>query len=223
MQRPGPWILVLTATACAQGSLENAGSSFGQSASATQVTTVADTGDDASSSSGAAETTSVAESSGASGTATATTTPTTEGGSSGAVESSSSGAQEESSSGAPITTMGVETSSSDDGTPPPPDASAWGSCDEADCEAGNDCLNITGLREFSPWCSPQCVVDLDCPAPPDGDAYIGCLASGEGEEEPTNCVLVCEYDGLDYGTCPTGMACAAVPDQATPISLCMWP
>lgn len=225
MQRLGPWIVVLTATACAQGSLENGGSSFDPTASATQVTAAADTGDGASSGGDDGESTAIVSDSGdASSSMPVTTAPATEEGSSSAIESSgSTGAAEDSSSSGPITTMGAPSSSSDDGTPPPPDASAWASCDEADCEAGNDCLNITGLREYLPWCSPQCIVDLDCPAPQDGDAYVGCLASGEGEEDPTNCVLVCEYDGLDYGTCPTGMACAAVPGQTTPISLCMWP
>ena len=32
----------------------------------------------------------------------------------------------------------------------------------------------------------------------------------------------CEIDGLDYGTCPTGMTCTSVPGQDPSVSLCMW-
>lgn len=111
--------------------------------------------------------------------------------------------------------------SNDDGVMPPPEAGPWEDCQAATCEVGTDCITVNGVAG-EPYCSPQCVTDLDCPFPDSGDASPYCLLVGEGAVDPTNCALVCEVDGLDYGTCPDGMSCTSVPGQDPSISLCMW-
>ena len=159
-------------------------------------------------------TTSAADSSGSSSGAPVT-----------ASESSSvGGSLEESSSGAPATTEAgddmAEMPMEDDGPLPPPDP--WESCAMADCDAGSLCINFTGLRDYSPYCAPECMVDADCPYP-GGDALVTCALIEEGATEPTHCAVICEYDGAVLGACPDGMQCADVPDQMTQVAVCMWP
>jgi hypothetical protein len=134
-------------------------------------------------------------------------------------ESSSEGGPAESSDSGSTTSMSSESSST--GSTPAP--GAWEECDGVVCEAGNDCTAVTGLRGNAPFCSPQCMTDDDCPPPPDGDATPICALAIDGADSPTNCALLCAYDGMDYGTCPAGMDCTEIPDQTTPVSLCAWP
>lgn len=211
---------VLALAACAKGSLDNT-TTFGGSFSTTQSASSADASGDEEDSGDTGGSTSGGGDGEGDTTMPVTTMPITtdpassEGG-------PDSGPAQESSDGGPITTMTTDPST-DDGMPPPPDVGPWEACDLAACEAGNDCIELTGLRSNPPYCSPQCTTDADCPAPPDGDALPVCALSADGATDPTNCALLCEYDGLPYGTCPAGMACTDVPDQTTPVSICMWP
>jgi hypothetical protein len=207
---------MLALVACAKGTLDNA-QNFGVSVSTTQSSSASNGDDDESTTD--ADDGSESEG-GTAGSDPATTDPaTTE--SAGTDPGESSGVLEESSSGAPITTMSEE-SSSTGGGPVLPDVGPWEACDLADCELGNDCIGLTGLRSYAPYCSPVCVTDDDCPFPDDGDALPVCALSVD-DADPTNCALLCEVDGVPYGTCPGGMSCAEVPDQPTPVSICMWP
>lgn len=215
---------------CAQGSLEGPG--FGLPVTATQPAQ-SDTGDDDDDETGSSS----GEGSGSVSASGGVTSAADAGSSSGdpvsaGPESSDDGvtvdpSAEESSSGVDPTDASATdpTDASDDGDPPPPpppDAGPWESCEAADCEAGNDCITVTGLDANDAYCSPQCQTDLDCPYPDTGDATPFCALVADDAVDPTNCALVCEYDGLDYGTCPNGMECAGIPGQDPTISLCMW-
>jgi hypothetical protein len=218
MDRRLPLMLALVA-ACAEGSLANPG--FGAPVSTTQPTP-SDSGEE-----GDAE-------------GTGTTSGGGEGGSSGPADESSSGSpgsgpQDSSSSGATDPSAG---SSSDGGATdpsagsssgavepppdPPPSVGPWESCEAATCDAGADCITVTGLDANDAYCAPTCVIDSDCPLPASGDATPFCALVADDAVDPTNCALVCEYDGADFGTCPNGMACTSIPGQAPTISLCMW-
>ena len=114
--------------------------------------------------------------------------------------------------------MGDEMPMDDGAVPPEP----WESCALVDCDAGSVCISVTGLREYSPYCAPDCVTDEDCPYP-GGDALVTCALVEDGAMDPTSCAAICEYDGAVLGACPDGMECAEVPDQTTQIAICMWP
>lgn len=219
MDRRRSLLGVLALAACAKGTLDNT-TTFGVSFTTTQSASSAeDSGDEADSGDTGGSTSEGGEADAT--TAPVTTAPiTTDPASSDG--GADSGPAEESSGGGPVTTMTTDPAT-DDGMPPPPDVGPWEACDLADCEAGNDCIELTGLRSNAPYCSPQCTEDADCPLPPDGDALPVCALSSDGAAVPTNCALLCEYDGLPYGTCPAGMVCTDVPDQMTPVSICMWP
>ena len=177
-----------------------------------------------SASDGAETTTSAATDTGATTTLTTSASDTTA--SSVADTSSGSGPPQESSSEAgPAesdggSTMATSSESSSTGGMPAP--GAWEECEGVMCEAGNDCTTITGLGNAA-FCSPQCMDNGDCPPPPDGDATPVCALVAGGADSATNCGLLCAYDGMDYGTCPAGMDCTELPDQMTPVSLCLWP
>lgn len=216
-----PALLLAFVAACAEGSLANPG--FGAPVSTTQPTPSDSGGDED------------AE------TSTGTAAGGAEGDSSGPEAASSSGApesgpQDSSSSGATDPSAGSSSdggatdpsagSSSDGGVEPPPDpppsVGPWESCEAATCEPGSDCITVTGLDANDAYCAPACVTDDDCPLPDSGDATPFCALVADDAIDPTNCALVCEYDGADFGTCPNGMACASIPGQAPTISLCMW-
>ncbi len=214
-----PVVLVL---GCAQGSLGDPGFGVPQATVTQGVSVGAGSGDSSSggggTEEGSAEGSGDASASQPDGTTSFDATGDS-GGESTAGETGESGPPGESGE------SGVAESSSSaggDDAPPPPDAAAWESCEAAGCEAGADCITVTGLRANDAFCSPQCVTDLDCPDPGSGDALAFCGLIADDAVEPTHCALLCEYDGLDYGACPNGMVCAAIPGQVTPISLCMW-
>ena len=192
-------------TACAQGSLDNGG--FGFSASgpgpvSTTATATAGDSDGASSSSGAAE-----AGSGEASTAVATTTSDAmESSSGGAVDTSTGGAASSGSDASASMTDASMTGASMTGGDPPPEVGEYEDCAAATCVDGSDCIELTDLPANDAFCSPQCTVDADCPAGPGGDALPVCALSDAMAVDPTNCVLLCEYDGLDYGTCPGGTA-----------------
>ena len=229
-----PMVLVL---GCAQGDLEGPGS-FGLPNTTTLTTTQADTEDDdgeteddTDDGDGDGDTGPSTQSSTDPATEDASTsTPVTtaedssgDGSTSPDDSASASASAEESSSTDPIdpTDATNDDGAMDDGVEPPPDAGAWGNCEAAVCELGNDCITVNGVVGDA-YCAPQCATDLDCPFPDSGDATPMCLLVGEGAVDPTNCTLVCEVDGLDYGTCPNGMTCTSVPGQDPTVSLCMW-
>ncbi|MBK8236544.1 MAG: hypothetical protein IPK74_13390 [Deltaproteobacteria bacterium] len=207
-------------TACAQGSLDNGG--FGFSASgpgpvSTTATATAGDSDGGSSSSGAAE----ASGDEASTAAATTTGDATASSSGGAADTSTGGAASSSDASASMTDASM-TGASMTGGDPPPEVGEYEDCAAATCVDGSDCIELTDLPANDAFCSPQCTVDADCPAGPGGDALPVCALSDAMAVDPTNCVLLCEYDGLDYGTCPGGMSCTSIPGQTTSISVCMW-
>ena len=224
---------------CAQGDLDP-GATFGMS-----NPTVPDdddddgTGDDDGSTGGSAGetsggettggpadgTTSAVESSGdSSGAPVTASADESSSGGSGIEESSSTAATNEAGDemaemGDEMAEMGDEMPMEDDGGVP---TEPWESCALMDCEAGSLCINVTGLRDYSPYCAPECMTDDDCPNP-GGDALIACALVEEGATEPTHCAAICEFDDMVLGDCPAGMQCAEVPDQMTQIAVCMWP
>jgi hypothetical protein len=135
------------------------------------------------------------------------------------IEDSSSSASATTEAGDEMAEMGDEMPMEDDGMIP---TEPWESCALMDCDAGSLCINVTGLRDYSPYCAPECMTDDDCPYP-GGDALVTCALVQEGETEPTHCAVICEYDDAVLGDCPVGMQCAEVPDQMTQIAVCMWP
>jgi hypothetical protein len=227
-------LALLLVAGCAAGSLEN--NSFGLPATATQpMTTAGDDDDDTGGS------TTGDDPSGNSASAEETTAPPT------TADDSSAGPADDSTDATddpsitnptddptndptddPTTdptdaeSTGPVDPSTDDGAMPPPMVGEWENCAQAICDAGNDCIGVVGLDNNDAYCAPQCVSDLDCPLPASGTAEPYCLLVAENEVDPTNCALVCEYDGFDFGTCPNGMQCAAIPDQSPTVSLCMW-
>jgi hypothetical protein len=228
----------LLSAACAQGDLQTGGS-FGMTSPATMAGDDDDgTGDDDGSTGTAGETSgasttgglddgttsavdSSGESSGAPVTASADESSSM---GSGLVESSSSAASSEAGddmaeAGDEVTSSGDDMPMEDDGAVPP---EPWESCEAMACDAGSLCINVTGLRGFSPYCAPECMVDADCPYP-GGDALVSCALIEDGATEPTHCAVICEYDDMVLGECPDGMQCAEVPDQMTQVALCMWP
>ena len=231
-----PLMLVL---GCAQGSLEGPGS-FGLPSTATMTTTTqgdtddddgeteddTDDGDgdgDGDTGSSTPSSTDPSTADDESSSAPITTAEDSSEDDSASLDDSASASGQESSSSDPSAsaTNSDDGASMDDGALPPPDAAGWENCEAAVCELGNDCITVDGVAGEA-YCAPQCVTDLDCPYPDTGDATPFCLLVGEGAVDPTNCALVCEADGLDYGTCPDGMSCTSVPGQDPSISLCMW-
>lgn len=112
-----------------------------------------------------------------------------------------------------------ESSSEDDGTEPLADE--YESCATNECVAGSQCIDITDLEEYDPFCSPDCESDADCPSV-GGGVESWCALVPDGELDPASCVLVCSYDDDVLGDCPGAMDCIEVPGQDPPISVCMW-
>lgn len=217
--------IVLALVGCAKGDLDN-GTSFGFTASATlPATASADDGDGEEGSTAGDDDESTAEGQAeGSGDGEASTQPAT----TDEPPAESSGGGEEESSDGPIepgssSTDPVGESSSDDGAEPPPEVGPWEDCDAAVCEDGTDCVEITGLRGNAPYCSAQCVSDLDCPDPATGTAIPVCALALNDAEDSTNCALLCSFDDVPQGTCPNGMVCTDLPGAMTQASLCMWP
>jgi hypothetical protein len=231
-------LLLALSVGCAQGSLEGPGS-FGLPTGAT-MTTQADTGDDEGETED--ETDEDGDGDGDTGPSTQSSTDpstdtamddssssapitTAEDSSDGSASLDDSASAEDSSSSdasaSASATNSDDGASMDDGVEPPPEVGPWENCEAATCEVGTDCLTVNGVAGEA-YCSPQCIDDLDCPYADTGDATPFCLLVDEGDVDPSNCTLVCEVDGLDYGTCPTGMTCTSVPGQDPSVSLCMW-
>ncbi len=228
-------IAVALAGGCAQGNLDP-GSSFGMTQAASSADDDDDDDDDTGEDedeTGADAGSTGAESTGASaddGTSAADSADTSSGAPvTATAEESTTTAPAESSEGEPATTEAGDDMSeeSTDDMPaeddaPPPMAEPWESCETLACVADAPCITVTGLRDYSPYCAPECMVDADCPDP-GGTAQVVCGLVPEGETEPTQCAAFCEFDGMVLGVCPVGMSCVDVPDQPTQIAVCMWP
>ncbi|MBX7082998.1 MAG: hypothetical protein K1X88_27580 [Nannocystaceae bacterium] len=218
-------LLSVALVACAQGSLDGP-TSFGFTVGMTNVT-VGDGGEESTGGGSDSDTSAGSGSTGGSASASAdggsTSTGAAEGSSSDSgLSASASMSAGESSSGASASADGGSMTTMDPPPPPPMDVGPWEDCANANCEAGNDCIELTDVMTDEPYCSPQCTTDADCPLPATGDALPICALSADGAADPTNCALLCEYDNLPYGTCPNGMTCTDIPGQTTQIALCVW-
>jgi hypothetical protein len=227
-------VLTCVSGGCAQGDLD-ANTSFGMTQAGSTADDddddddeSADDGDTTGGSDGGSSSAGSTSASADGDTSTADSADSSSGAPVTATAEESTTAPAESSEGEPATTeAGDEMSESSDGMPmeddgPPPMADAWESCDTLACVADAPCITVTGLRDYSPYCAPECMVDADCPDP-GGTAQVVCGLVPEGETEPTQCAAFCEFDGMVLGVCPPGMSCVEVPDQMTQIAVCLWP
>ncbi len=214
--------LFLIATGCAVGDSGGNGSSFSTTGTPSTVTTGTTDSTDTNAEMGSEESGTNSETTDTTATDTDPTTttgdpttttgdPTTTTG-----DPTTTTGDPTTTTGDPTTTTTTSTSTSTSTSSTTGGGSAYG--DPAlGCDAGEENVTITGAT--GGICSPPCVTNFDCPAPPNGSAIAQCVLTLDGATDPTNCALTCQV-GTVPDQCPTGATCK---DIMATVGVCTYP